>query len=103
MRAAFKDSVLLQGQCNGIVYLRENATESYVVVPPAHVITMTDGSTWTFGSEYVIHNGEFEFNVLRNDVDTGEFAKRIEYQKGALRIYGSNGRKTWSRSRRGFV
>lgn len=97
------DPHLLRGIANGVRYYREDKTESYVEIPPAYIITTSDGATWTLGFQYVQHNGEFEFNVLRNDIDTGEFAKRIVYRGGVLRIYGSNGWKTFSRSRRHFI
>lgn len=94
---------LLVGRANGIRYERADKTESYVEIPPAYLITDSDGATWTFGTEYAEHNGEYEFNVLRNDIDTGEFAKRIVYQKGQVKIYGQSGWKSFSRSRRHFI
>jgi hypothetical protein len=94
---------LLVGRANGARYERENPSERDVQIPPAYMITDTDGAVWTFGSEYVVHNGEYEFNVLRNDVDTNETAKRIVYQGGVVTIYGSYGRKRFSRSRRHFI
>jgi len=100
---------LLVGWANGLRYERENKTEAYVAVPPAHIITDSDGAAWTLGTQYVDHGGgEFEFNVLRNDVDTGETAMRIEYRKGVVKIFGryAGGRGSWksfSRSRRGFI
>lgn len=97
------DPQLLVGRINGVRYERENKSESYVEIPPAFIITDSDGAAWTFGTNYAQHNGEYEFNVMRNDVDTGEVAKRIVYQKGVVKIFGHYGWKSFSRSRRGFV
>jgi len=94
------DAHLLIGTALGRTWRRENKTESYVVIPPALIITDSDGATWTLGTEYNVH---MEFNVLRNDKDTGEFASRIEYQRGVLRIYGRDGWRTFSRNRRHFI
>lgn len=93
-------------QQNGelVRYERENHTENYVVIPPAFVITDRDGASWTLGTEYTPpHNGEFELNVLRNGVETGEVAKRIERDGGRIRIHGHYGRKTWSRAGKCFI
>lgn len=97
------DKDLLVGKINGARYERENKTESDVEIPPAFIITDSDGAAWTFGGQYVEHNGEFEFSVMRNDVDTGEVAKRIVYQKGVVSIFGSYGWKRFSRNRRHFI
>lgn len=97
------DRQMLSGVINGARYERENKTESYVEIPPAFLITDSDGAAWTFGPQYSVHNGEFEFNVLRNDVDMGEVAKRIVYQKGVVKIFGHYGWKSFSRNRRGFI
>lgn len=97
------DKALLAGRIHGVRYERENKTESYVEIPPAFIITDSDGAAWTLGTEYVEHNGEYEFNVLRNDVDTGEVAKRIVYQKGVVKIFGHYGWKSFSRNRRHFI
>ena len=91
-----RDSILLTGVANGQRYFRENRSEPYVEIPPACIITDETGATWTLGAEYLIHNGEFEFNVLRNDVDTGEFAKRIVYQRNKVRVFGRSGWKVWA-------
>lgn len=99
----FRDSVLLEGRALSVRFARENKTDSYVEIPPAFLITDSDGAAWTFGSQYVEHNGEFEFNVLRNDVDTGELACRIVYQRGIVKIFGAAGWRTFSRSRRHFI
>lgn len=94
------DAHLLIGRANGQTIRRENKTESYVVIPPALWITDSDGAVWTLGTEYTVH---MEFNVLRNDVDTGQYAARIEYRAGVLRIYGRDGWRTFSRNRRHFI
>lgn len=103
MKTAFRGSELLTGRALGVTYTRENRTEAYVVIPPALIITDSDGRTFTLGSQYLEHNGEYEFNVLINDIDTGEFAKRIEYRGGVVRIFGQNGWKSFSRNRRHFI
>jgi hypothetical protein len=97
------DKGLLTGFIGGHRYERENKTESYVEIPPAFIITDSDGAAWTVGPQYERHNGEFEFAVMRNDVDTGEVAKRIVYQRGTVKIFGHYGWKSFSRSRRGFI
>jgi hypothetical protein len=97
------DAHLLIGRALGQLYRRENKTETYVSVPPALVITDSDGATWTMGFKKLVHGREFEFSVLRNDVDTGEMAKRIEYTKGVVRIFGQYGWRSFSRSRRHFI
>jgi hypothetical protein len=94
------DDHLLIGRALGQTYRRENKTDADVVIPPAFLITDSDGAAWTFGSEY---NTDGEINVLRNDVDTGEFAQRIEYRRGVVTLYGRSGRKRFSRSRRHFI
>lgn len=96
MTAIIKDTTLLKGRAFGETYLRENQTQSYVEIPPAAIITASDGSTWTLGTEYVQHGAEYQFNVLRNDVDTGEFASRVVYQRGKVRIFGRGGWRVWT-------
>jgi hypothetical protein len=96
MKSVFRDSVLLTGTVNGARYERENRSENYVEIPPAFVITDETGAMWSFGTEYTLHNGEFEFNVIRNDVDTGEVAKRIVYRQGKVRIFGRDGWRQWT-------
>lgn len=94
---------LLIGRINGTRYERENKTENDVEIPPAFIITDSDGAAWTLGTKYSQHNGEYEFNVMRNDVDTDEVAKRIVYRRGTVWIFGHYGWKQFSRSRRGFI
>ena len=91
-----QDSVLLQGIADGVRYTRENRTDAYVEIPPAYLITDETGAVWTFGDTYRIHNGEYELMVRRNDVNTGEFAKRIVYQRNKVRIFGQDGWKVWT-------
>jgi len=95
-----EDDHLLIGRANGVVYRRNDKTESYVVIPPAYIITDSDGGTWTFGTEFNVYG---EINVLRNDIDTGEFAQRIEYRKGVVKLFGRGGWRSFSRSRRHFI
>lgn len=97
------DKDLLTGIIGGARYERQNKTETDVEIPPAFIITDSDGAAWTFGPQYTIHNGEYEFSVMRNDVDTGEVAKRILYKKGVVCIFGSYGWKRFSRNRRHFI
>ena len=81
-------------------FLRENPTEPYVEIPPAYIITESNGATWTLGNEYVQKGWQFYFSVMRNDVDTGELACKIIYQRGRVRIFSPEGWKVWT-SRRG--
>jgi hypothetical protein len=100
-----RDSELLIGRAEGQTYYRENASENYVTIPPAFLITDTNGATWTLGSEY-IHTGRdwaFYFNVRRNDVDTGEYAARIEYRNKQVRIWTKDGWKVWHERKRGSL
>lgn len=97
------DAHLLLGKIGGKTFRRENPSEAYVCVPPALLITDSDGGTFTLGGEYVQRGWVFEFNVLRNDVDTGEMASKIEYRGGIVRIFGVDGWRSWGRARRSFV
>lgn len=102
--ADFKfDDELRVGTIKGARYERENKTEAYVEIPPAFIITDSDGAAWTFGPQFTEHRGEYQFSVMRNDVDTGEVAKRIVYQKGVVCIFGDYGWKRFSRNRRHFI
>lgn len=73
-------------------------SETYVVVPPALVIRDSEGNSWTLGFRRgETSTGEFEFDVVRNGVDTGETACRIEYRAGnRVRIFGAAGWRTWN-------
>jgi hypothetical protein len=94
------DAHLLIGRALGQTFRRANPTENDVVIPPALVITDSDGTTWRMGLEY---NDRFEFQVLKNDAPTGEFASRIEYRRGVVTIFGHFGRKQLSRNRSTFI
>jgi len=91
-----RDSELLVGRANGVRFLRNDQTEAYVEIPPAYIITDSSGATWTLGTEYVQKGWCFYFNVLRNDVDTGELACKILYQRGRVRIFSPEGWKVWT-------
>jgi hypothetical protein len=94
------DRHLLIGRAHGLLFRRENITESYVSIPPADLFTDSDGAMWTAGFRT---NSYGEFNALRNDIDTGEFGVIMEYLRGQVRIYGKAGWRTFSRSRRHFI
>src|SRR3990167_5811904 len=95
---------------NILPYMRRPAeqthiTESYVSSPPAAVIIDDAGDVWTLGLTMrrqqsttggIAPNGEYAFNVLRNGINIGEFASRIEYRAGRLRIFTSDGWKHWN-------
>jgi hypothetical protein len=83
-------------------------TESYVTIPPALYIR-TPRRVEMLGSHFDIQDvwtigfirrtedvREWEFDVLRNGQSVGEWASRIEYRGGRLRIFGSDGWRTWS-------
>jgi hypothetical protein len=91
---------LLIGYANGDTIRRANKTDAYVTVPPAYIITDSDGAAWTFGTEF---NAFGEINVLRNDTNTGEFAQVIEYRRGIVWLYGRGRRRSFSRSRRHII
>ena len=101
------DHHLLIGRANGNIYRRINKSESGLEIPPAFMITDSDGAVWTFGSHYnperYAANCVLEFNVLRNDIDTGEFASRIVYDRGVVKLYGRDGQRSFSRSRKCFI
>jgi hypothetical protein len=94
------DAHLLIGRALDTTWRRENKTENYVCVPPALIITDSDGATWTFGTNYGAHG---EINVLRDEVDVGEFAQFIEYVRGNVVLHGWSGRRVFSRSRKHFI
>jgi hypothetical protein len=94
------DDHLLIGRAAGSVFRRADKTESYVRMPPAYNITDSDGATFIFGLNYNVHG---EYIVLRNDIDTGEFATVVEYRGGVVRLYGREGWRSFSRSRRHFI
>jgi hypothetical protein len=72
-------------------------TESYVSVPPALIIQDNEGAFWTLGFDQgEWRTGEYEFDVVRNGVRTGEHACRIEMKAGQIRIFGSEGWRAWN-------
>ena len=80
-------------------------TEPYVSSPPAVLIVDEAGDVWTLGltmrrrqsrSGGSAPNGEYAFNVLRNGINIGEFASRIERCTGRVRIFTNSGWKRWS-------
>lgn len=72
-------------------------SEPYVCIPPALVIRDRDGASWTLGFRRgATSTGEYEFDAVRNGIDTGETACRIEYRAGKVRIFGADGWRTWN-------
>lgn len=81
---------------------QKHITENYVAVPPALTITDELGAIWTLGMitapEHKAPAGEFAFAVLRNGIDTGEVASRIERRNGRIKIFTCKGWKSWTGS-----
>lgn len=74
-------------------------TESYVSIPPALYIRDNEHATWTLGFDYSEtewRGGRYEYDVVRNGVKTGEFARCIEFRAGKLKIWGADGWRTWN-------
>lgn len=75
-------------------------TEPYVVCPPALWIVDRERNRWTIGFMRPMRDphrtGEYEFDVVRNGRPTGEYACRIEYRQGKVRIFGHQGWRTWN-------
>lgn len=75
-------------------------TENYVSVPPALTILDKRGAIWTLGFDIGPKDrspkGEFAYNVLRNGMETGEIASRIEMRDGRIRIFTRDGWKRWT-------
>ena len=75
-------------------------TEAYVVCPPALWILDRERARWTVGfmrpHRDPHRTGEYEFDVVRNGKSTGEYACRIEYRAGKIRIFGHEGWRTWN-------
>lgn len=92
---AFRDR-LLTGQLGGLTYERENQTEAYVEIPPALLITDQTGAVWGFGTHWAERNGWYEFNVVRNDIDTDEYAVKIVYKGRRVWLYGRDGWRVWT-------
>jgi hypothetical protein len=78
---------------------QRHITENYVSVPPALTITDEVGAVWTLGFKTAPKDlspeGEYAFNVLRDGIDTGEIASRIERRGGRIRIFTRHGWKRW--------
>jgi hypothetical protein len=78
---------------------QRHVTENYVSVPPALTITDEVGAVWTLGFEAAPADqspgGEFAFNVLRDGIDTGIIASRIERRSGKIRAFTRHGWKRW--------
>jgi hypothetical protein len=99
------DAHLLIGKALGNTYRRINRTENYTEIPPAFALHDSDGAVWTLGFK-LNPNGLLnvpEFNVLRNDVDTKEFASKIVMEHGVATLYGRVGRRQFSRNRKAFI
>ena len=76
---------------------QDRVTEEYVSSPPALTITDERGDLWCLGfNGGRVQGGEFAYGVLRNGVDTGEMANRIERRGGRIRIFGPDGWKSWT-------
>lgn len=80
-------------------------TDAYVATPPALMIVDEVGAVWSLGLTMLRQqsatggkcpNGEYAFNVLRNAVDIGEYASRIERRNGRIRIFTVDGWKRWT-------
>lgn len=76
-----------------------HVTESSVSVPPALHVTDERGARWTLGFRAapgeLAPAGEFAFRVLRDGLDTGEWASRIERRGGQVRIFTRHGWRRW--------
>ena len=81
---------------------QEHETENYVAVPPALIITDAQNNVWTLGFQTAPQgrspDGEFAFNVLKNGMETGEVASRIERRSSRIRIFTCDGWKRWTGS-----
>lgn len=75
-------------------------TENYVSVPPALTILDEQGAIWTLGFQIGPKDrtpqGEFAYNVLRNGMETGEIASRIEMRENRIRIFTRDRWKHWT-------
>jgi hypothetical protein len=104
MRPVLHDSELLIGRALGGQYTRENKTDAYVTVPPALIITDSNGATWTLGHDYILKGWRYYFGVMRNDVHTGEQACQIEYRQWRVRIFTPDGKwKIWVERKAGHM
>lgn len=79
---------------------QQHITENYVSVPPALTITDETGAVWTLGMtiapEHKSPDGEFAFPVVRNGIDMGEIASRIERRGGKVKIFTCEGWKVFT-------
>ncbi len=74
-------------------------TEPYVSIPPALWIRDKQDALWTLGFDYderEWRGGHLEYDIVRNGVKTGEFGRIIEFRRGQVRIFGSEGYKAWN-------
>ncbi len=72
-------------------------TEAYVSIPPGLVIRDDEGALWTLGFDQgEWRTGEYEYDVVRNGVPTGEHACRIEFRQRQVKIFGAAGWRTWN-------
>lgn len=78
-------------------------TETYVSIPPALCIRDNENALWTLGFDYderEWRTGKWEYDVVRNGVKTGDFARTIEYRSEGLsrtvRIWGAEGWRTFN-------
>lgn len=72
-------------------------TENYVVSPPALLLNDSAGNVWALGLQQIPGpRGEYAFPVVRNGLETGEFASRIERRGGKIRIFTLNGWKQFN-------
>jgi hypothetical protein len=74
-------------------------TESYVSIPPALFIRDEQNTLWTLGFDYderEWRGGRFEYDIVRNGEKTGDFGRIIEFRGRRLRIWGSEGWRTWN-------
>lgn len=85
------------GRLMGVDYLRVNSTESSVSVPPALIVTDERGDVWSIGFR---HDQHMQWEVLRNDRVTGEFAERIVHRvldsRRVVSIWSDGRWKNWT-------
>jgi hypothetical protein len=79
---------------------QRHVTENYVSVPPALTITDEQGALWTIGFQTAPRakspNGEYAYPVLRNGIELGIFASRIERRNGRIRAFTAAGWMYWN-------
>ncbi len=74
-------------------------TQSYVSIPPALYIRDERNALWTLGFDYDERSwrgGQYEYDIVRNGVKTGDFGRVIEFRKNKIRIWGSEGWRVWN-------